>query len=92
MKVLVIGGGGREHALAWRLKQSTGVTQVYVAPRNAGTPRPAAPADPAFLATRLHAPLGAHPAGMAWAIRLTDVPPAACGPCDMLWPGGGRNR
>ena len=39
MKVLVIGGGGREHALAWRLKQSTGVTQVYVAPGNAGTAR-----------------------------------------------------
>ena len=32
MKVLVIGGGGREHALAWRLKQSTGVSQVFVAP------------------------------------------------------------
>lgn len=39
MKVLVIGGGGREHALAWRLKQSTGVSQVYVAPGNAGTAR-----------------------------------------------------
>jgi len=39
MKVLVIGGGGREHALAWRLKQSEGVAQVYVAPGNAGTAR-----------------------------------------------------
>jgi phosphoribosylamine--glycine ligase len=39
LKVLVIGGGGREHALAWRLKQSEGVSQVFVAPGNAGTAR-----------------------------------------------------
>lgn len=39
MKVLVIGGGGREHALAWKLKQSEGVNQVFVAPGNAGTAR-----------------------------------------------------
>ncbi|WP_291009351.1 phosphoribosylamine--glycine ligase [Hydrogenophaga sp.] len=39
MKVLVIGGGGREHALAWKLKQSAGVSQVFVAPGNAGTAR-----------------------------------------------------
>jgi phosphoribosylamine---glycine ligase len=41
LKVLVIGGGGREHALAWRLKQSEGVEQVFVAPGNAGTARDA---------------------------------------------------
>lgn len=39
MKVLVIGGGGREHALAWKLAQSPGVDQVFVAPGNAGTAR-----------------------------------------------------
>ena len=39
MKVLVIGGGGREHALAWKLKQSAGVDEVIVAPGNAGTAR-----------------------------------------------------
>jgi phosphoribosylamine--glycine ligase len=37
MNVLVIGGGGREHALAWKLRQSPRVTQVYIAPGNAGT-------------------------------------------------------
>ncbi len=37
MKVLVVGGGGREHALAWKLAQSAKVTQVFVAPGNAGT-------------------------------------------------------
>lgn len=43
MKVLVIGGGGREHALAWKLAQAEGVQQVFVAPGNAGTAR-----DPAL--------------------------------------------
>lgn len=37
MKVLIIGGGGREHALAWKVAQSQQVTTVYVAPGNAGT-------------------------------------------------------
>jgi phosphoribosylamine--glycine ligase len=37
VKVLVIGNGGREHALAWKVAQSPRVTRVYVAPGNAGT-------------------------------------------------------
>ncbi len=37
MKVLIVGGGGREHALAWKVAQSQKVDQVYVAPGNAGT-------------------------------------------------------
>jgi phosphoribosylamine---glycine ligase len=39
MNLLVIGSGGREHALAWRLAQSPRVARVYVAPGNAGTAR-----------------------------------------------------
>ncbi len=39
MKVLVVGGGGREHALAWKAAQSQQVECVYVAPGNAGTER-----------------------------------------------------
>ncbi|MBW2708199.1 MAG: phosphoribosylamine--glycine ligase [Deltaproteobacteria bacterium] len=39
MKVLVVGSGGREHALAWKLAQSNNVKKVFVAPGNAGTAR-----------------------------------------------------
>ena len=39
MKLLVIGSGGREHALAWRLAQAPGLQRVLVAPGNAGTAR-----------------------------------------------------
>ncbi|BCX80745.1 phosphoribosylamine---glycine ligase [Methylomarinovum caldicuralii] len=37
MKILIVGSGGREHALAWKMARSTGVKRVYVAPGNAGT-------------------------------------------------------
>jgi phosphoribosylamine---glycine ligase len=37
MKVLIVGGGGREHALAWKCAASSGVSEVLVAPGNAGT-------------------------------------------------------
>jgi phosphoribosylamine--glycine ligase len=36
LKVLVIGGGGREHALVWKIAQSPKVTKIYAAPGNAG--------------------------------------------------------
>jgi len=39
MRVLVVGGGGREHALAWKAAAAAGVTRVFVAPGNAGTAR-----------------------------------------------------
>ena len=41
MKVLVVGGGGREHSLVWKLNQSSRVTKVYCAPGNAGIAREA---------------------------------------------------
>src|SRR5574341_2341754 len=36
MKILVVGGGGREHAVLWKLRQSPAVTKLYAAPGNAG--------------------------------------------------------
>jgi phosphoribosylamine--glycine ligase len=39
LNILVVGGGGREHALAWKIAQSPRVARVYVAPGNAGTAR-----------------------------------------------------
>lgn len=50
MKILVVGGGGREHALAWKLKQSPRVEKIFAAPGNAGMAaicecRPLDPAD-----------------------------------------------
>jgi phosphoribosylamine--glycine ligase len=39
MKILVVGSGGREHALAWQAARSEGIEQVFVAPGNAGTAR-----------------------------------------------------
>ena len=43
MKALVVGGGGREHAIAWKLARSARVQTVFVAPGNGGTA-----ADPAL--------------------------------------------
>ncbi len=37
MNVLIIGSGGREHALAWKLRQSPLLTGLFIAPGNAGT-------------------------------------------------------
>ena len=37
MRILLVGNGGREHAIAWSLSRSRGVTELYVAPGNGGT-------------------------------------------------------
>ena len=37
MNILIIGGGGREHAIAWKAAQSPSCTKLYVVPGNAGT-------------------------------------------------------
>src|SRR5258707_1419570 len=51
MKLLVIGSGGREHAIAWRLAQSPRVQKVFVAPGNGGTAREAGLENVAISAT-----------------------------------------
>jgi len=45
MKILVVGGGGREHALVWKLRQSSRVDKIYCAPGNAGIDELAEPVD-----------------------------------------------
>src|ERR1700730_16934068 len=52
MKILVIGGGGREHSLVWKLKQSSRVERIWCAPGNGGIQAEAEciPADPADIA------------------------------------------
>jgi phosphoribosylamine--glycine ligase len=72
MKVLVIGSGGREHALAWRLARSPKVQMVYVAPGNAGTA-----ADPSLsnVAITEHAALAEF--ALAEKVALTVVGPEA---------------
>jgi hypothetical protein len=37
LNILIVGGGGREHALAWRLEQSSRVRKIFIAPGNGGT-------------------------------------------------------
>ncbi len=70
MKILVIGSGGREHALVWKLRQSPRVTALYCAPGNAGT---------GAIATNVPIPITDHDALVAFAqeegIGLTVVGP-----------------
>jgi phosphoribosylamine--glycine ligase len=72
MKVLVIGGGGREHALAWKLAQSPKVQQVHVAPGNGGTAM-----DPRLHNVALTDPAALADFAQAGGIALTVVGPEA---------------
>ncbi|MDM0041014.1 phosphoribosylamine--glycine ligase [Variovorax sp. J22G21] len=72
MKVLVIGGGGREHALAWRLAQSQRVSKIYVAPGNGGTAL-----DPRFEGVAISEPAALRAWAAAEKIALTVVGPEA---------------
>ena len=72
MKVLVIGGGGREHALAWKLAQGERVTTVYVAPGNGGTA-----ADPTLKNVPLSDPSALADFAAAEKVALTVVGPEA---------------
>ena len=62
MKVLVVGGGGREHALAWKMAQAVAVEHVFVAPGNGGT---------ALDAALTNVPITDVPALVAWAAANT---------------------
>ncbi|MGL5727175.1 MAG: phosphoribosylamine--glycine ligase, partial [Plesiomonas sp.] len=55
MQILIIGNGGREHALAWKAVQSPLVTRVFVAPGNAGTALEPGVENVAISATDIHA-------------------------------------
>jgi len=72
MKVLVIGGGGREHALAWKLRQSPRVAQVFVAPGNGGTER-----DTSLTNLNITEPKALREWAQAQGIALTVVGPEA---------------
>jgi phosphoribosylamine--glycine ligase len=72
MKVLVIGGGGREHALAWKLKHDEGVSQVFVAPGNAGTAR-----DPDLINLDIIDKVALREWAQAQGVALTVVGPEA---------------
>ena len=74
MRVLVLGGGGREHALAWKLAQSDEVDALYCAPGNPGT---------AALATNVDLPAADPAAVREWALAA-NIDLVVVGPEDPL--------
>ena len=74
MKVLVIGSGGREHALAWRIKRSLRVSEVIVAPGNPGTAREPGVRNAAVAVTDID---GLLRLALAEGVALTVVGPEA---------------
>ncbi len=77
MKILVIGSGGREHALVWKLRQSPRVTELFAAPGNAGT---------AQIATNVPIAIADHEALVAFAKR-EGIGLTVVGPDDALAAG-----
>ena len=77
MNILVIGGGGREHALVWKLRQSPRVTKVFCVPGNAGI---------AQIATCVPIPITDHPALVKFA-REKRITLTVVGPDDALAAG-----
>src|SRR5438270_1018095 len=74
MKILVIGGGGREHALVWKLKQSSAVDRIFCAPGNSGT---------AVIAENVSLPATALPELLQFA-KQNDIGLTIVGPDDPL--------
>ena len=77
MKILVIGGGGREHALVWKLRQSPRVTEIFCAPGNAGIGR---------IATNVPLPISDHSALVKFA-HTAGIDLTVVGPDDALAAG-----
>ncbi len=77
MKILVIGSGGREHALVWKLRQSPRVTAVYCAPGNAGTGQ---------IATNVSLPINDHH-GLIEFAKAEGIDLTVVGPDDALAAG-----
>ena len=74
MNILILGAGGREHTIAWKLKQSSAPTQLFVAPGNAGT---------ASIATNLAIGVTDFPA-IKEAVLAHDIQMVVVGPEDPL--------
>lgn len=77
MNILIIGSGGREHAFAWKISQSKNLTQLFVAPGNAGT---------AKIATNLPIAVSDF-AGIAQAVKEHNIEMVIVGPEDPLVKG-----
>lgn len=77
MNILIIGSGGREHAFAWKISQSKNLTQLFVAPGNAGT---------AQVATNLPIAVSDF-AGIAQAVKEHNIEMVIVGPEDPLVKG-----
>ncbi|MDZ4839370.1 MAG: phosphoribosylamine--glycine ligase [Bacteroidota bacterium] len=82
MKILIIGGGGREHALAWKISQSPLCAQLYVAPGNAGTQAIATNLE--IKATDVNAIIAAIPAYDLDMVIIAPDDPLAMGLADQL--------